>query len=537
VLLSVRLFVSDRRCLLLVLPLATVLFSTGLAGRDFWAPDEPRTGVIVRGILESGSWAALSDNGQPYLEKPPLAFWLGALASRAAGRVSEFAVRLPSSVAAMLSALVLFYLGRDLFGRRVGALAAIVAATSKDFFMEARWAHPDMLFALFLLAACLAYRRAGAGGRRRWWLAGFYVAIGLAILTKGPAGLALPLLAILAFHAATRDRPSLRRSGIVWGAPLAILPTAIWLLAFRASTGASFPLGQALGEVARRVTSGVHHPHPFHHLLASLAIEFLPWTLFLPAAVWLTFPRPGSRLDRENAYLYSWILVILSVFALSAEKRGVYLLPLLPLLAILVARLWDTALMGWDPSPVDRGIGAALVAGLLGGLAASGYYLPRIAKSLPELAGPAAWLAAAVLLTTVAAILGRFRRGGGFALSVFASGIAASYLLVAGTVLPALDPFKSARAFSRDVAGTVGTAPLGIYPDPHDAYVYYTERPIQVLTSREGLRGFLASAPRAFCLMEDDQFEVERRLLDLPLQVIDRDRIGHRAMVLVSGAP
>jgi 4-amino-4-deoxy-L-arabinose transferase-like glycosyltransferase len=537
VLLSVRLFGSDRRCLLLVLPLATLLFSTGLAGRDLWAPDEPRTGVVVRGILATGSWAALSDNGQPYLEKPPLAFWLGAIASQAAGGVSEFAVRLPSSVAAMFSALVLFYLGRDLFGRRIGALAAIVLATSKDFFMEARWAHPDMLFALFVLAACLAYHRAGAGGARTGWLVGFYLAVGFAILTKGPAGLALPLLAIGAFHGTTRDWPSLRNAGLIWGVPLAILPTALWLLAFRASTGASFPLGQALGELARRVTEGVHHPHPFHHLLTSLAIEFLPWTLFLPAAIWLTFPRPGSRPDRENAYLYSWILVIVSVFALSAEKRGVYLLPLLPLLALLVARLWDTALMGWDPSPVDRGIRTTLVAGLLVGVAAVGYYLPRIGKSLPALAGPAAWLAGAVLLTLVVAILALVRRGGGFALSVFAAGIACSYLLVAGLVLPALDPFKSAREFSRKVAAAAGPAPLGIYPDPHDAYVFYAGRAIEVLTSREALREFLDPNRRAFCLMEDDQFEVERRLLEIPLRVIDRDRVGHRAMVLVVGAP
>jgi len=87
------------------------------------------------------------------------------------------------------------------------------------------------------------------------------------------------------------------------------------------------------------------------------------------------------------------------------------------------------------------------------------------------------------------------------------------------------------------VAAAVGPAPLGIYPDPHDAYVFYAERAIEVLSSRDALRGFLNSGPRSFCLMEDDQFEVERRRLGTPLRVIDRDRVGHRAMVLVGGAP
>jgi 4-amino-4-deoxy-L-arabinose transferase-like glycosyltransferase len=535
--LRIRLFRDDQSCLLLLFPLSFVLFTTGLGGRALWAPDEPRTGVVTREIVASGSWAALSDNGRPYVEKPPLYFWLAAAASLAAGRVSELSLRLPSCLAALLGVVSVFYLGRALFGRRVGTLAAVVLATAQNYFMEARWAHTDMLWTLFLLLACLAFQRAHALGGSRPWLGVFYLAMGGAVLTKGPAGLLLPLLAVAIFLGVLRDWRFLGRAGLWWGLPLACLPAGAWLAAYGVSAGAPFPLGEALARIGLRFTRGLHHPQPLTHFLLSLPIDFLPWTLLLPAALLQTVPRRGGRRDRDNAYLYSWIAAIASVFALAAEKRGVYLLPLLPLLALLVARVWDAALMGWDPSPVDRPIALSLLAGLALAGGAAAYYLPRLAAGHPDLVRPAALLAGAAAAAAVAALAAHRRFGGGAALAVFAAGLAGCYLVVSLAVLPALDRYKSARPFARRIAETARGAPLGIYPDYHAAFVFYAGRPITVLQGRRDLRAFLTSAPRAFCLMEEDQFEVERRMLDVGLSVVERERVGHRAMLLVAAGP
>jgi 4-amino-4-deoxy-L-arabinose transferase-like glycosyltransferase len=536
--LKVRLFRDDQSCLLLLLPLAFLLFTANLDGRALWAPDEPRTGVVARQILASGSWAVLSDNGRPYLEKPPLYFWLAAAASLPAGRVNEFSARLPSCLAAILGIVCLFYLGRALFGRRAGALAAVILATTQNYFMEARWAHTDMLWTLFLTLSCLAFYRAYAGGGSRPWLAVFYLATGGAVLTKGPAGLLLPLLAAVIFLAASRDLRFFARAGLAWGLPLACLPAGLWLLAYRQAAGAWFPLAEALVRIGSRFSRGLHHARPITHVLTSLPIDFLPWTLFLPGALAYTLPRRGGRRDRENAYLYSWIVAIAGVFALSAEKRGVYLLPLLPLLALLVGRVWDTALMDWEPSPVDRTIRASLWAGLIAAGGAAGYYLPRLAGEHADLRRPATLLAGAALLSVVAALAARPRFGGGHALAVLGLGLAGCYAIVAFSVLPALDRYKSARPFSERVAAAAAGRPLGIYPDYHAAYVFYGGRPIEVLSDRAGLLAFLRSDPRACCLMEEDRYEVERRALGIGLQVVDRERVGHRSMILVStGGP
>ncbi|HKB07478.1 MAG TPA: glycosyltransferase family 39 protein, partial [Candidatus Polarisedimenticolia bacterium] len=264
--LAVRVFRSDGNCLLLILLLGVTLFATGLGARDLWAPDEPDIGEVVREIHLTGSWAVLRDNQELYFEKPPLYPWLAAVASLPAGRPTEFAVRLPASLAALFGLVAIFYLGRGLFGRRTGALAAIVLATTYGYFMEARWAHPDMLWTFLLLMACLAFHRAYRSGGDPRWMAAFYLSIGLANLTKGPHGLLIPLLAVLVFLAASRDLGFVRRTGWWWGLPLALAPVGLWIAAYR-STGEPFPLEALVLRLTHRFTRGEHHARPFYHVL------------------------------------------------------------------------------------------------------------------------------------------------------------------------------------------------------------------------------------------------------------------------------
>ncbi len=532
--LAARLFRSDRACLLLLLFLGLALFSTHLGGRDLWAPDEPDIGEVVREIRLTGTWEVLRDNGELYFEKPPLYHWLAALFSLPAERPTEFTLRLPSSLAALLGLLVLFQLGRGLFGRRTGALAAVVLATTYGYFMEARWAHPDMLWTFWLLLSALAFHRAHREGGALPWLAVFYLSLGLANLTKGPHGLLIPLLAVVVFLASTRELGFLRRMGLAWGIPLSLLPAVFWVVAYR-STGEEFPLQALLLRLGHRFTRGEHHAQPFYHVFASLPAEFFPWVLLLPFALWHTFPRRGARPDRDNAYLYSWIIVIFTVFAASAEKRGVYLLPLLPLLALLVARTWDLALMGWDPSPADRPIAWALGAAFLLSAAGAAVVLPRVGREAPGLLVPAAVLAGAGILASVAALVVHRRLGGGAALGAFGAGLVVTYLVIAMHVLPALDPYKSARPFCARITAAVGGAPLAMYPDYRPTYVYYTGRFIPVLRTRDELKRFLSSGRRAFCLIEDNVYAAERRALEVEPEIVDRQKVGHREMLLVAG--
>src|SRR5206468_2568919 len=200
------------------------------------------------------------------------------------------------------------------------------------------------------------------------------------------------------------------------------------------------------------------------------------------------------------------------------------------------ARLWDMALMEWDPSPADRPIAWLLGASLL--LAIGGAFVThrQLKAQAADLVVPAAVLATIATLATLAAIVVYRRYRGGGALAAFSAGLAITYIVIAVAILPPLDRHKSARLFCQRVLEAVGDGPLAMYPDYRPTYVYYTGRFISVLHNRDQLREYFGSPRRSYCLIQDDVFEAERRALGLELEVLDRQAIGHRTMLLVAGA-
>jgi 4-amino-4-deoxy-L-arabinose transferase-like glycosyltransferase len=532
--LSVRLFRTDRACLLLVLATGLVLCATGLGRRDLWDPDEPRTALAASAIVATGDWSVLRQDGRPWLEKPPLYYWLAAATSIVAGEVDELTVRLPANAAAVLCSVAVFFLGRELWGRRAGALAAIALLTTEDFVIESRWARPDMLLALLMTLAALSAWCALRSSFRIGWLAGFWIALGLAVLAKGPVGL-LPLLALGVHLAATRGLGALRRLGAEWGLPVAALPTVLWILAWGRESESVFPIGASLARFGARVAGGLHHPHPPLHLLTTLPLSLLPWVVLVPAAIQETFPRRGRPRDDRSVFLYSFLIVYVVMFAMSVEKRGIYLLPILPFGALLVGRLWDLSLFNWDPPPAGRAIRAGFFVWLLAVTGASAYYLPRIAAADVDLLGPARVLATCAFIGALLPILFYRRLAPGGAIGLFALGAAAGILVVACEVMPAINRDKSARLFAGRVAAVAGTREVGIHPDAHAGLSWYARRPLRLLPDRLALADYLARPDAPVAVVEEEAWESLGRAGPEPGRIVERGRVGHRAFVLVQG--
>jgi hypothetical protein len=161
--------------------------------------------------------------------------------------------------------------------------------------------------------------------------------------------------------------------------------------------------------------------------------------------------------------------------------------------------------------------------------------LPKIRSAAPDLLRPAALLASAAVLAALLAVAVQRKYRGGAALAALSGGLVVVYLVIVIAILPALDPHKSARAFSGRVLARVGRASLVMYPDYHPTYVYYTGRFIPVLKDSRELGEYFASTERRYCLIEDDVFAVERRTLAGPPVVLDSQEIGHRNMLLIAG--
>src|SRR5207244_158668 len=168
-----------------------------------------------------GQWSVPHYNGLPYLDKPVLLFWMIAAAFRALG-VSELAARLPSALGALATVLFTYDLVRVLAGRRRALLAATVLATAPIVLAYARLVIFDMPLTALVTAALDCLVRARTEGNAWRWLPLAGLAMGLATLTKGPVGIAVPLLAWFAGRGALA-RPARRR-----GAGRRAAPTPRW---------------------------------------------------------------------------------------------------------------------------------------------------------------------------------------------------------------------------------------------------------------------------------------------------------------------
>ena len=361
----------------LVLLLAALVWLPALPGRDLWAPDEPRIAQVADELRAhrtgpAGLWMLHLD-GEPYSQKPPLYYWLAATIGAPFGHVDAWAARAPSALAGLACLSLTMAMTRRLFGQRYAPWAATILLMCIRFSELAQRAQLDVLLTACELAAWLAWLRAERGElRRRRAYRQLHVALGMGMLVKGPVAL-LPLL-VIALHCARTGRGSevralMRPSAL--GCSLG--PLLAWGAGVLLLAPAGFFQEAVVDNLAGRFLTGTSHIRPLYFYAYQLPLDFLPGAILLPWAVkraWQS--RAGTDRDARSWQLLSiWTLVFVGFFSLSAGKRGLYLLPALPALAVgcsvvLVDSLSGRARLPWGSG---WGLAAAAMAIVAAGLA------------------------------------------------------------------------------------------------------------------------------------------------------------------------
>jgi 4-amino-4-deoxy-L-arabinose transferase-like glycosyltransferase len=232
-------------------------------------------------------------------------------------------------------------------GRAIaGMLAAVMLATALHYTWLARTGRIDMPLSFAVAGAlCCFYiglERTGQQHARGAWLWSLpaYLAAAAAVLLKGPIGLVLPASAALAYLLLEGKRvlpqPRLswllaRKVGLWWGIPLVLalaLPWFIW--ADIQTDGKLFQVFFWKHNFERGFGAGSLPTHPWWFYGPRLSFDFLPWSLLLPAAVWLLVRRGWWSQDPEARFGLVWSLAMVVVLSLSRFKRADYLLPAYP---------------------------------------------------------------------------------------------------------------------------------------------------------------------------------------------------------------
>ncbi len=314
---------------------AAGLYWPCIAGVPFYTKGEPREAIVVQQMLATGDPVLPLLTRGEIQSKPPLFHWLGSLASLAAGGISETSVRTPSLVASLATIVATALMGLRMGVPTGGLAAAVILASSPQWIQASTSARVDMVLASAVTFALFEFLLAYLAGRAVSLRA--YGWSAAAVLAKGPIGLALPVVVVATFLAVRRD-PAYARSLRLGPGALVLCVPLIWYLPAWLEAGRPFLdkviLDENLLRVLDPVAAGAGHAKPAYFYLPALFAGLAPWSVLLPAAVCAAL---RSRRDAAGpVFLLIWVLMTFAVFSLSGSKRGVYLLPSYPALALLI---------------------------------------------------------------------------------------------------------------------------------------------------------------------------------------------------------
>ena len=358
---------------------------------------EPLFAEAARQMTITGDWITPFFNGETRFDKPPLVYWLMALGYQFLG-VNEWAVRLPSALAAIALTILGFYTLRH-FGfpnptptvsdpvsgssaessaesisepiSEAEGLAALPAQTQRQLWLSAWiggalialnaetivWARTGV--SDMLLSGCIgsalfcffwAYTRSPSSAAQLRWALAFYSCLGLAILTKGPVGIAIPGLAILPFlfYVGQLRQVWCEMRPLRLGLPIVLAIALPWYLLVIWANGMDY-INSFFGyHNLERFTSVVNrHSAPWYFYFLVVLAGFAPLSVYLPVAIarlrfWQRSRwRQQPRSHHLGLFALFWFVSIFLFFTVAATKLPSYVLPLMPAAAILVGLLWS----------------------------------------------------------------------------------------------------------------------------------------------------------------------------------------------------
>ncbi len=470
----------------------TLFFQLG--DLPFMGADEPRYARISEEMLLGGDYVTPRLEGAPWLEKPPLLFWIQSLSFRALG-VSEAAARLPVALLGILCALAVGGLARHLAGFRAGGLSILILSTSILFFIFARAGSTDMPLAACLTVALVCGYRA-TGSRNPTWSLLSGAALGAAALAKGPVALIL-FGGIFTVYFLWIEKLAWHWRHLLAGTAAFLATSIPWYWSVWVENGYSFFVTFWLNHHLARIMSDLHHhSQPFWFYLVVLAVGFFPWTPFLAGSCVRLCRRQGETgPNRGQVFLWIWAALPVLFFSLSESKLPGYVLPVVPAMALLAALEWDKDLAGETATGRSLRIQWMALQGLALLMAGAIVYLTRTSYASDSGLWVALPLAGAALWGARESRAGRPERAflslvGGM---VLATAAAFSFLG------PVVEHYHSARGLARASRPMISEdRPLVLYRYFHHTALYYTgyQATREEVPSLEHLREYSSRNPQ-----------------------------------------
>jgi 4-amino-4-deoxy-L-arabinose transferase-like glycosyltransferase len=316
-----------------------------LWGRSLENHDYLRYAEVAKEMIKSGDWIVPRFNGEIYLHKPPLLFWLIALPSKIYGSVTPFLARLPSAFFAWVGGLIVYLWGRKMWGgERYGLVSSGMLISSYLYFWQGRIARTDMVFSVLILLSLyffyLSYFERKLQnpspppfqkGRSQIVFYLSFVFMGMAGLTKGAVGVVFPFLIISLFLLWEHKWKRLFQKEFILGYLIIFLIWSAWIIPFIQQVG----WGTALQTWTE--TKILTRHEPIYLYFYRIWIDFAPWSIFFPLLFTYLWKKNKSK---DEKFLILWFLTLFILLTLFSYRASKYLLPAFPALALLMGGFW-----------------------------------------------------------------------------------------------------------------------------------------------------------------------------------------------------
>lgn len=319
----------------------------GIGLRDPWPADEPRFALIAKEMVETGQWFFPARAEELYPDKPPIFMWAIALFYWLTGSL-RISFLLPSALSGLLTIFLVYDIGQRLWSKKIGLVAGWLLLFSFQFVLQAKTAQIDATVCAWITIGCYGLLRYSlVDGKYRWYaLAWFFMGIG--VITKGVGFLPLLMLFPLMHY-----RYKIKGVNNVvkyaawtwWLGPLIMLGAiGLWfvpmLIIVAQSDNTAFELYRDnivfKQTVTRYAASWAHQKPAWYYITSVIPVFWLPVSLTIP---WLIKPwiKAFKQLEPRIILPLTWLVLVIIFFSISSGKRGVYILPALPMLVLVIA--------------------------------------------------------------------------------------------------------------------------------------------------------------------------------------------------------
>jgi len=531
----------------------TLIWFAGLDTRKLMHPDEGRYAEIAREMAQSSDWVTPRLNGIKYFEKPALQYWIGAASFDAFG-VREGTARLWPALAGWLTVLFIGYTGLRIGGARVGLYAAAALGGCLWWVFNAHLLTLDAGLSWWMGAGLgsflIAQVAATSAREQRAWMIAAWIALALAVLSKGLIGIVLPAAALTIYSLVERDLALWKRVHLAAGAVVFLAITAPWFVVVSLRNPEFFDFFFIHEHFTRFLTSEAKRVAPWWYFAPMLAVGILPW---LSVFAWETRRAWAGASASANGFRWQrfaliWAAFIFVFFSLSGSKLPSYILPMFPALASIIA---------WQLSTIDDTLlfrlSLPLVA-LTGGmwlLLLFGYdaIAPRLAgpeQPLAPFLNYAPWLRWGVGIAFAGGVAGmwalrRGRRTSAVLVIAFATLVAAQLLLTGydafaetrssqpllARIIAAHGPFRaylpfySVRMYDQTLPYYLGRTIIQV-DHPDELEMGLASEPDKAIAQVSTWRAIWDRVPDAYAIMPPDDYAKLRRD-GVPMRELGRD--------------